>query len=95
MAASSSASTLDRLEGLKLHCSHWSLETDRQLLEALHGMSSSLLASLRDCQIVINSLARQADDAAVSVTAATSQFRLLSHKRLIQQVPQVSWCQTL
>ena len=76
----------EQLESLKDQCSCWSLDADRQLLAALQDMSSGLLASLQRCRGDVNSVAREAEAAAVSVAAVTSQFRLLSHRRFIQQV---------
>ena len=78
----------EQLESLKDQCSCWSLDADRQLLAALQDMSCGLLASLQRCRGEVNSVAREAEAAAVSVAAVTSQFRLLSHRhrRFIQQV---------
>ena len=76
----------EQLESLQEQCSCWSLDADRQLLSALQNMSSGLLASLQRCRGEVESVAREAEAAAVSVAAATSHFRLLSHRRFIQQV---------
>ncbi|KAK9846281.1 hypothetical protein WJX81_000909 [Elliptochloris bilobata] len=86
MDASTGSSRLhDQLESLVVQCPHWSLETDRQLLAALQDMSSGLMASLQSCRASVDSVAKDAEAAAVNVAAATSQLRLLSHKRFIQQ----------
>ena len=76
----------EQLESLKDHCSCWSLDADRQLLAALQDMSSGLLDSLQRCRAELTSVAGDAEAAAVTVAAVTSQFRLLSHRRFIQQV---------
>ena len=76
----------EQLESLKDQCSSWSLDADKLLLAALQDMSSSILNSLQCCRNEVDSIARGAEAAAVSVAAVTSQFRLLSHRRFIQQV---------
>ena len=85
----------EQLESLKDQCSCWSLDADRRLLAALQDMSSSMLSSLQRCRAEVNSVAREAEAAAVSVAAVTSQFRLLSHRRFIQHVcllPPIAAC---